>query len=678
MNQFRAFLNRPHLLFRNSLKNNQKATCFGPTVQIRTFQPLKSHQPLGNSLYRFERTQRNNDLLFPSVSDSHVGWQNSSAAATHPHAGKMTKLTSMGLFGALGLASFAAISQLEMFYGENWAEEKVVPLEPQSELDIHAQSVGYLLNHGDTSEWIQTRSTFDLLRSLAVFAACQSELLVDQAPNLISIAKALNVSDVMFWFIKRTFFHQFCGGENHEEVVPTMRSLQQAGVSAILDLSMESDLDENSMNEQLNHVSLTDARADKVVELIKESIRTASTLNADNFVAVKITALGSTDALLHSSAVLGLLQDAFLHFDDDHDGHITLSQFRNLVSTLPGAPRLSADVQLALESMFNRLDADEDGYIDWIELTDAINMHNENTRHFFVGKIKSPKWCKDRVCSVSSKFQPAFKNADVAELQKISDRIDEVCRYAQLHNVRLMIDAEQTYFQPAIDYLAVNAMKKYNRQTERPCVYNTYQLYLKDGLMRLGYDLERSDRANGKFTFAAKLVRGAYMISERKRASVLNIRSPVQDCIDDTHADYNKAIDILLNRASQTEKSSISFVIASHNWDSVNFACNRMKELGMETDSQVVHFAQLLGMQDHLSFTLSQNGYNVCKYIPYGPVEDVIPYLLRRVQENRSMLKVGDDSSSKSDMSLLWKEIKSRISFGEKDRGQSTGVVPVQ
>ena len=519
------------------------------------------------------------------------------------------------------------------------------------------------LEESDPAVAFEGRSTPDLIRSLAVFQACQSTLLVENAESVINLAKTLHLSAPLFWIIKRTFFQQFCGGENHEEVGPTMTRLKRSGITAILDLSMESDLNDepNSTVTPEAKQKAVDARADKVVDLIHECIKTAST-DPNNFVAVKVTALGSTDALLHSSAVLSLLADAFDHYDADNDGLLDYQGFTQLVECLP-----SKAGEETIRSMFAQMDKNKDGLVNLVDLTSVLNYLTEKTNSLLVGKVSPPEWCANHACSVSAKYAPEMKQRDLEELKRIEARLEKLVQLAKQYQVRLMIDAEQTYFQPAIDSLALSMMRKYNHDDRRPCIYNTYQMYLKDGLHRLSIDVERSEREEDGFVFAGKLVRGAYMTSERKRAKVLELRDPIQKTVDDTHADYNRAVDLLIEHASTGDRPGISFVVASHNWESVMRTCAKMEELAIHPQSGIVYFAQLMGMHDRLSFTLAHHGFLVCKYIPFGPVEDVIPYLLRRAQENRSVLTASGPHVV-NDRSLLWDEIKSRF-IGRRGRG---------
>jgi len=230
-------------------------------------------------------------------------------------------------------------------------------------------------------------------------------------------------------------------------------------------------------------------------------------------------------------------------------------------------------------------------------------------------------------------------NAAIARLERLAEKAAEF-------KVRLMVDAEQTYFQPAIDHLVLHLQRKYNR--EFPVIYNTYQSYLKDSYSRIELDLARARKE--RFFFAAKLVRGAYMVQERKRARDRKYESPIQDTLEDTHANYHKCVDLILENIEYAD-----VMVASHNEKTVKHVIHKMQELGIAVRGGGVFFGQLLGMCDHVSFSLGHSGYMVYKYVPYGPVHEVIPYLLRRAEENSNML-----GNAGKEIKLLKKELLRR------------------
>lgn len=211
--------------------------------------------------------------------------------------------------------------------------------------------------------------------------------------------------------------------------------------------------------------------------------------------------------------------------------------------------------------------------------------------------------------------------------ERISSRVNEICSYAYSIGQPVFIDAEDSWIQDAIDRIAVEMMEKYN--LEGPIIYNTIQLYRTD---RLQYLKEaRRQAKNDGYILAVKLVRGAYMEKERERAEELGYPSPIHKDKQATDRDYDAAIDYCLDHLDD-----VAFVAGTHNEKSTQLLAGRMSERGIPHDHPHIFFSQLYGMSDNLSYVLAKNHYNVSKYVPYGPVKDAIPYLIRRAEENSS------------------------------------------
>lgn len=217
---------------------------------------------------------------------------------------------------------------------------------------------------------------------------------------------------------------------------------------------------------------------------------------------------------------------------------------------------------------------------------------------------------------------------EAEEFAKVKARVGVICQSAFDSGVAVMIDAEESWIQDAIDEMALEMMRKYNR--EKLIVYNTYQLYRHDKLRSLIADAEMA-QAEG-FILGAKLVRGAYMEKERKRAAEMGYPSPINGTKEASDRDYNMAVAYCSENISH-----IGFVAGTHNEESCRLLVQLMDENAIQQKNSKVYFSQLLGMSDNLSFNLADAGYNVAKYVPYGPVKAVLPYLFRRAEENTSI-----------------------------------------
>ena len=242
------------------------------------------------------------------------------------------------------------------------------------------------------------------------------------------------------------------------------------------------------------------------------------------------------------------------------------------------------------------------------------------------------------------------QNGDVLNTQEqkqrenLNHRIDRVCQAAYEGNVAILVDAEESWIQDPIDEIVREMMNRYNKS--RVVVYNTYQMYRWDRLGLLKSD-HKMALANG-FKIGAKLVRGAYMDKERMRAKEMGYRSPIQKNKNATDEAFNQALDYCLDHYQ-----TIAFCNATHNRASTEYLAGRIEEANISNNHPHLNFCQLFGMSDNLTFNLSKRGYHVAKYLPYGPIKDVIPYLIRRIKENSTV--TGDMSR---EYKLLLKEIR--------------------
>lgn len=210
----------------------------------------------------------------------------------------------------------------------------------------------------------------------------------------------------------------------------------------------------------------------------------------------------------------------------------------------------------------------------------------------------------------------------------LTNRIQLICEMADQSNVGIMIDAEESWIQDPIDYIAILMSSKFNKK--KAVVYNTLQFYRHDRISFMQASYQHSVQ-NG-YVYAVKMVRGAYMEKERARAEKLQYISPIHSNKKKVDFDYNHVIQFL-----HEQTSNFSLIIASHNEESTALAADLFKNKYATMKAQQLHFSQLYGMSDHLTFNLAAAGYDVSKYLPFGPIEEVIPYLMRRAQENSSV-----------------------------------------
>ncbi|TCK69368.1 L-proline dehydrogenase [Winogradskyella wandonensis] len=214
------------------------------------------------------------------------------------------------------------------------------------------------------------------------------------------------------------------------------------------------------------------------------------------------------------------------------------------------------------------------------------------------------------------------------EWNRIVTRFHKVCKMAKEKDVEVLIDGEESWMQSAADDLVEDMMRHYN--TEKAIVYNTLQLYRWD---RLDYLKALHQRAKKEgFKIGMKIVRGAYMEKERERAETLGYKSPICETKAITDQNFNDGLQYILEN-----NTDISIFIGTHNEKSCYLAMDLMNQLHISKSDNNVWFGQLYGMSDHISFNLAEQGYNVAKYLPFGPVKDVMPYLIRRAEENTSV-----------------------------------------
>ena len=235
---------------------------------------------------------------------------------------------------------------------------------------------------------------------------------------------------------------------------------------------------------------------------------------------------------------------------------------------------------------------------------------------------------------------------EIDEWERVKDRMYHLCEIASEKNVGVLIDAEESWIQDPIDRLVMEMMEEFNK--EKVVVYNTIQLYRHDRLEFLKLSHRIAKQSN--FLLGIKLVRGAYMEKERERAQQKGYPDPIQKNKENTDNDFDAAVGYCIQNINE-----IAFIVASHNDKSNLLTYDLLNQKNIPLNHPHIHFSQLYGMSDNITFNLAKAGCSVSKYVPFGPIRDVIPYLMRRAQENSSV-----SGQTGRELALLKRELERR------------------
>ncbi|KAM9793991.1 proline dehydrogenase 1, mitochondrial-like [Syngnathus typhle] len=549
--------------------------------------------------------------------------------------------------------------------------------QPQSKISV---------DFNNTEEAYKSKDNVELLRSLLVFKLCTVDMLVEKNKELMDLSKKVLGKWLFEKMMKMTFYGQFVAGEDHNAIKPLIQKNQVFGVGAVLDYSVEEDLtQEEAEKKEMDscvsqaekespaadhrekkyraHRQFSDRRggvisartyfyADEVkcdnqLETFINCIKASGGASTDGFSAIKMTALGRPQFLLQFSEVLVKWKQffKFLAAQQGKSEMTALEQKLEPEQLKETLTKMGVAAQDDIDNWFTGEKLGLSGTIDMLDWNSLIDDTTKISNILMVPKLQT------------GKLEPllsTFTAEEERQMKRMLQRVDVLANHAMAHGVRLMVDAEQTYFQPAISRLTLEMQRKFN--TEKPIIFNTYQCYLKEAYDNVTVDVELSRREG--WYFGAKLVRGAYMYQERARAEEIGYEDPINPDYEATNRMYHKCLEYLLEDIEHGRKSNI--MVATHNEDTVKFTLEKMNQMGLSPTENKVYFGQLLGMCDQISFPLGQAGFPVYKYVPYGPVDEVIPYLSRRAQENRGFMK-----GSQRERSLLWKELKRRLLGGQ-------------
>jgi proline dehydrogenase len=471
-----------------------------------------------------------------------------------------------------------------------------------AEAKHHEQSSAKLdLTFEDSKTAFKSKSNFQLLRGYLVFQLCSLNFLIDNQKALLDLSKKLLGKKLFNLLMRSTFYGHFVAGEDQVGIRPNVETMMKYGVKSILDYSAEEDL---ATVRSADNTSESDISS--LTEFKKRKLLNPAEIQFEKNTKIFMDCVDAVSDVTNSTGIGAVKITSLIRPE-------LLLKFSSLVSGL---------------------------------------IKNQNQKDLFSWKSLLEKSDEEFSQIFNQLPEVKFDGIELGELRNMLLRIDDILEHAIKQNVRIFIDAEQTYFQDGIRRIAVELMRNFNKK--KCVVLNTYQNYLTSALDTLKEDLELSNKEN--FYFGAKLVRGAYMEQERERASKMGYSDPINPDYDATTRMYESSFVYCLNEIKKRPLGQICLMVASHNESTVKFAVEKMQEYNIVPADRIICFGQLFGMCDYISFYLGGVGYSVYKYVPYGPVDEVLPYLSRRATENRGIFE-----KVKKEKRLILKELKRRI-----------------
>ncbi|XP_041534102.1 proline dehydrogenase 1, mitochondrial [Microtus oregoni] len=542
-----------------------------------------------------------------------------------------------------------------------------------------------VVDFDNTQEAYRSRRSWELVRNLLVLRLCASPVLLAHHEKLLHVTRKLLGQRMFDKLMKMTFYGHFVAGEDQESIRPLIQHNKAFGVGSILDYGIEEDLspeeaertemesctseaerDSSGTNKREKQYQVhpafgdrrdgvisartyfyaNEAKCDNYMENLLKCIEASGGASNDGFSAIKLTALGRPQFLLQFSDVLTRWRRFFhqMAAEQGQAGRAAVDTKLEVVVLQESIAKMGIASRAEIEGWFTPETLGVSGTVDLLDWNSLIDSRTQLSRHLVVPNVQT------------GQLEPLlsrFTEEEEQQMKRMLQRMDVLAKKAREAGVRLMIDAEQSYFQPAISRLTLEMQRRFN--VDQPLIFNTFQCYLKEAYDNVTMDMELAHREG--WCFGAKLVRGAYMAQERARAVEIGYEDPINPTYEATNVMYHRCLNYVLEKLKHSPKAEV--MVASHNEDTVRFTLCRMEELGLHPDDGQVCFGQLLGMCDQISFPLGQAGFPVYKYVPYGPVMEVLPYLSRRALENSSIMK-----GAQRERQLLWQELHRRLRTG--------------
>ncbi|CAK5108467.1 unnamed protein product [Meloidogyne enterolobii] len=506
------------------------------------------------------------------------------------------------------------------------------------------------LSFENAKEAFKSKSNLDLARALLVFRCCQIDWLVQNNQRILRVLRKVLGQELFKRLLKSTFYGHFVAGEALDEVSSTVSKLQSFGIKSILDYSVEADISSAEAQEKAVEgiKEEEETKIPEALELLAEQVHdpnvqpeethkqfsvykefgdrrelvvsartyfysgesecdrnaemfcrcidaTSQATQGQGFIAIKLTALGRPRLFIRLSEAIAQMQNLFKVITGSSWENLFLSQITE-AQLLEKLNEFGVKTDsVAVREWFKQVDFDDNGIVDFFEWGQLLDLEER-------GAVKQLDKMFQILNIKTGRLEPLIQNLSKTEMRECANmmgRLNKVADHAFERGIRIMVDAEQTYFQPAISRLTNALMRRHNR--ERGQVLNTYQAYLRSCLSDLLIDLNLAKREN--FHFSCKLVRGAYMEQERLRAATVGYEDPINPTCEATSEMYHKCLAAIVDEWLERGRSSASVMVASHNLDSIRYAVELSKKWKIAPSERVICFGQLYGMCDVVGFS---------------------------------------------------------------------------
>lgn len=532
------------------------------------------------------------------------------------------------------------------------------------------------VNFDDCTSY-QRRSTWYLLKALAVLKICSIDYVAVNSVRLMKLCERVLGKRLTYdVLVKHTIYGYFCAGENDQEVKRSIDRLHRDHIGAVLDYAAEADANDSfapgpgspdapdiSMASLVNRTEIKYHMDEDVFDenmklymmcVMHSSLH--SPVGVAGVSAVKVTGMSDPQLLARTSAILMSIHQAWVqHFTKEetpkleecrvvmginkkHQAIVTHEQIRAGFKELAQGGSVS---ERDLDKIVEALDPRHKGRVSYFRYKEVMTEAVTAIEPTAIQKILIDKL-------------PALTSQEKELWAAVVRRLSNIAATAKAMNVRMLVDAEQTFYQLAIDAIVSHLQRIYNK--EKPVVYNTYQCYLTYAEDRIANDLFRASVMN--FLWGGKIVRGAYIEQERQTALKYNYTSPVWSTYEETSECYVRSADRIFASFEGTPDRKHEVFFGTHNRKALEHITNAVfAHRGLQSQ---VAFGQLFGMRDNLTIPLAKAGFHVFKYVPYGPVRETVHYLGRRAVENRTVLKSKDNDEPR----MIKEEVKRRFGFG--------------